>query len=94
MTSITSVPTPASLAPLLAQPPPTWDSDRLVCFLEPHLLLIKSRTLNAFYREVKYGTPLSAAAHLPTLVSEAVTDYRLESLLLQMIRRSRPSNTL
>lgn len=84
-----------ALAPLLAQPPPTWDSDTLICFLEPHLPLIKSRTLYAFHREIKYGSlPSSLKTYLPLLVAEAAMDYRLERLLLEMLRRSRSVNTL
>ena len=87
-----------ALALLLANPPPTWEIDSLLRYLEPRLSLIKSRTLNSFYRELQYGTSTSiieaSMFYLPRLVSEATNDYRLERLLLEMLRFSCSSNTL
>lgn len=85
-----SSPSSPSLAPLLVYPPPVWDPTQVLHFLESHLPLIKSRTLNAFHHELTYGTATTAASYLPQLVAESAIDYRLERLLLEMLRRVVP----
>lgn len=51
--------------------------------LEPHLPLIKSRTLNAFYDALRKGN--DPAPHLLALHKEAQQDYRLRRLLAHII---------
>lgn len=53
---------------------------QLVLFLEPHLPLIKSRTLNAYYFALRYQRE-PAEPYLPLLYEEAQHDYRLARLL-------------
>lgn len=55
-------------------------------FLEPHLALIKSRSLNAFYYDLRYqqGTHIQ---YVPILLEEAKQDYRLARLLHRIIQK-------
>lgn len=61
-------------------------ADALALFLEPHLSLIKSRTLNAYYFALRYQRE-PAEPYLPLLYEEARGDYRL-ARLLQLISTS------
>lgn len=53
-------------------------------YLEPHLPLIKSRTLNAFYHDLRYQKK-TYVIHLSFLEEEAILDYRLRSVLERLI---------
>ena len=57
----------------------------LARYIEPHLLLIKSRTLGAFYHDLRYQR-LTYESYIPVLVQDAIQDYRLRSLLEQIAR--------
>ncbi len=86
------LPAPPSLCPLRLPAPPSLCPLRLpappegVCLsrrIEPHLPLIKSRTLNAFYDALRKGN--DPAPHLLALHKEAQQDYRLRRLLAHII---------
>jgi|LauGreDrversion4_2_1035121.scaffolds.fasta_scaffold89651_3 hypothetical protein len=62
---------------------PAEDAYALARRLEPHLPLIKSRTLNAFYDALRRGRPY--AHYLAALHEEAQQDYRLHRLLAHII---------
>lgn len=49
-------------------------------YLEPSLPLIKSRTLNAFYHDLRYQKT-TYISHISILVQHAIQDYRLRSVL-------------
>lgn len=84
----------SSSPPLTLHSPPPALYSRLALFLEPHLPLIKSRTLNSFYSDLRYerGTQ---ERYIPTLLQEAQCDYRLARLLRNMdefIVKHHPNN--
>lgn len=56
----------------------------LARYLEPHLPLIKSRTLNAFYHDLRYQK-ITYMSHISILVQDAIQDYRLRSVLVCLI---------
>jgi len=58
----------------------TSSSLALALRIEPHLPLIKSRTLNAFYLALRYQRE-PAEPYLSMLQEEARMDYRLAQLL-------------
>lgn len=69
------------------------DHSGLARYVEPHLLLIKSQHLTAFYYDLRYhkGTYLQ---YVPLLIHDAVIDYRLRRLLeqcLTFMKRSIPT---
>lgn len=89
-----SSPSPSPSPPLILHSPPPALYPRLALFLEPHLPLIKSRTLNAFYSDLRYerGTQ---ERYIPTLLQEAQRDYRLARLLRNLdefIVKHHPNN--
>jgi hypothetical protein len=56
------------------------DHYSLSLLLEPHLLLIKSQSLNQLYTDLKYNKGMYRE-YLPVLINESKRDYRLEALL-------------
>ncbi len=82
------------LPPLTLHCPPSALYPRLVLLLEPHLPLIKSRTLNAFYFDLRYERE-APERHIPALLHEAERDYRLARLLrnlAEFIVKHHPNN--
>lgn len=63
---------------------PISDYPTLARYIEPHLSLIKSRALNAFYHDLRYQHT-SYTKHIPILVQDAVQDYRLHSVLERIV---------
>ncbi len=64
---------------------PLSECPTLARYIEPHLPLIKSRTLVAFYHDLRYQRP-TYITHLPVLIQDAVLDYRLRSVLEHIVR--------
>lgn len=73
----------ADLVALLSSPH-TPSHATIARYIEPHLPLIKSRMLNALYTDLRYHRA-TYTAHIPQLVQESITDYRLEAVLKQVI---------
>jgi hypothetical protein len=64
---------------------PLADHPTVARYLESHLPLIKSRTLSALYYDLRYQKS-TYVEHIPRLVQDAVTDYRLHAVLEKIIR--------
>jgi hypothetical protein len=64
---------------------PLPEHPSLARYIEPHLPLIKSRTLSAFYYDLRYQR-LTYMSHISSLVHDSIQDYRLRSLLEQIVR--------
>ena len=58
------------------------DLSALARYLEPHLSLIKSYTLNAFYHDLRYHK-VTYSKYIPLLIYESIKDYRLQRVLEQ-----------
>jgi len=58
------------------------DLSALSRYVEPHLPLIKSHTLNAFYYDLRYHKA-TYLQYVPLLIYDSITDYRLRRVIEQ-----------
>ena len=63
---------------------PLSEYSALARYIEPHLPLIKSRTLGAFYYDLRYQK-MSCIDHISILEQDAIKDYRLRSVLERIV---------